>query len=103
MNKNEIIRLRSLNNAIKKNPDVLDKIKQEKDYEKCYSMLESLCNNSNWIEDVLFYSLGFKQAYPLSKLLEQHFKVWDVTEEDFEPFYNYRGLLLEYWKIEKEK
>lgn len=103
LNKNEVIRIRSLANKVKKNPDILEQIKQEKDYNKCYSMLESICDKPAWIKNVMFYALGVKEVFVLPKTIKQHLAIWNVTPEDFEPFKKYRGLLIEYLKIEKDK
>ena len=103
LNKNEVIRVRALTNKIKKNPDILNQLRQENDYDECYNILETLCDNPTWIKNVMFYSLGFKEVFTVTKSIKQHFKVWRITPEDFKPFKNYCGLLLEYLKIEKDK
>lgn len=101
LNEEEIKRIMFLANELSKNEDLLEQIKNCKDEKNVYNILSKLYNNKNWIKNVMFYSLGFKNIFCITKSIQETLKLWNVTPDDFLQFPDVKGFLLEFAKLEE--
>jgi hypothetical protein len=103
LTEDEIKRITYLSKELSKNEEILETIKNEKDEKQVYKLLSSLYNDKDWIKNVMFYSLGFKNIFCITRSIQETLRLWNITPEDFLQFPDVKGFLLEFAKIEEYK
>lgn len=93
----------NINNRLKSNDSILRILEASDDYEEVYKTLEMLYNNPIWIKNIMFYSLGFKEAFPITEKDKNKLELLKLKPSYFKEYNNIKGLLLEYTKLIKRK
>lgn len=92
-----------INYKVKQNPSIQEDLVLCDKYSDVYKMLEKVYNNPIWIKSVMFYSLGFKEAFPIKEEDKQKLEMLKLKPSYFKEYNNIKGLLLEYTKLIKRK
>lgn len=78
--------------------DKLERIRKAGE-EKAYRLLEKVYNDKTWIKNVMLYSLGFKDMFPIDDKVKHLFKINGIRPQSFSEFKEVQGFLLQLMKV----
>lgn len=81
------------------NDDLLNVLKLNQDESEVYDQLQQMNDDKEWIKNVMFHSLGFKNMFCLDDDMKKLLKINSIKPSCFTKFDDIKGFLLEILKV----